>query len=142
MNREALAIALFNLIKTPSALVTTSRRLRHWADVPGEDQPAMFQAQGKESIDTAAQKMGGPNVHRLEFSVYIYTHSTDLTIPSASLLNPILDAIEKALTPTPGTKQTLGGLAQHAFISGSIETDEGVLGDQAVAIIPIEILAV
>ena len=142
MNREAIAVALFNLVKTPGALVTTSRRLKHWSDVPAEEQPALFQAQGKEAVDTSAQKMGAPNTHKIEFQLYIYTHSTDPTAPPSTLLNQILDAIEAAMTPTPGTKQTLGGLAQHAFISGSIETDEGVLGDQAVAIIPIEVLTV
>jgi hypothetical protein len=29
---------------------------------------------------------------------------------------------------------------KHCWISGAIETDEGVLGGQAVAIVPIEIL--
>ena len=36
--------------------------------------------------------------------------------------------------------QTLGGLAAHAWTAGKIETDEGVLGGQAVAIVPVEIL--
>jgi hypothetical protein len=31
-------------------------------------------------------------------------------------------------------------MVQHAFIAGKITTDEGVLRDQAVAIIPVEIL--
>jgi hypothetical protein len=31
-------------------------------------------------------------------------------------------------------------MVQHAYIAGKIETDEGVFGDQAVAIIPVEIL--
>jgi hypothetical protein len=142
VNREAIAAALFNLAKTPSQLVTTSRRLKHWSDVPAEEQPALFQTQGKENIDTGTQRMGGPNTHKIDFQLYVYVHNTDPTIPPSALLNALLDALEAALTPTPGTKQTLGGLAQHAFISGSIETDEGVLGDQAVAIVPIEVLAV
>ncbi len=142
MSRESIAAALFALASSTAGFVTTSRRLKHWSDVPAEDQPALFQSQGNESIDTAVQKMGGPNTHRLAFKLYVYVHNTDPTAAPASLLNPIVDAIEAKLTPTPGTKQTLGGLAQHAFISGAIETDEGVLGDQAVAIIPIEVLAV
>jgi len=31
---------------------------------------------------------------------------------------------------------------QHAYIAGKIETDAGVLGDQAIAIVPVEILCV
>jgi hypothetical protein len=56
-----------------------------------------------------------------------------------------LDALEAALAPSPVTGiQTLGlpGMVRHVTISGKVETDEGVLGDQAVAIVPIEILCV
>ena len=38
-------------------------------------------------------------------------------------------------------KQTLGGLVHDCRIAGDIETDEGRLGDQAVAIIPIEMMS-
>ena len=31
-------------------------------------------------------------------------------------------------------------MVQHAYIAGKIDTEEGVLGDQAIAIIPVEIL--
>jgi len=31
-------------------------------------------------------------------------------------------------------------MVQHAYIAGKVETDEGVLGDQAIAIVPVEIL--
>jgi hypothetical protein len=34
----------------------------------------------------------------------------------------------------------LGGLVQHCWIAGRITTDEGVLGGQSVAIVPVEIL--
>jgi hypothetical protein len=35
---------------------------------------------------------------------------------------------------------TLGGLVNYCRIEGDIETDEGLLGEQAVAIIPVSIL--
>jgi hypothetical protein len=55
----------------------------------------------------------------------------------AIALNQLVDAIELALSPGPAfEEQTLGGLVSHCRIVGEIETDEGVLGDQAVAIIP------
>jgi hypothetical protein len=60
------------------------------------------------------------------------------------VLNPLLDAIAAALAPTGADlvagAQTLGGLVKHCWISGAIETDEGALGGQAVAIVPVEIL--
>ena len=61
------------------------------------------------------------------------------------LLNPLLDALEEALAPSPVTGiQNLGlpEMVQHAYIAGKVETDEGVLGDQAIAIVPVKILCV
>ena len=74
---------------------------------------------------------------------YIYAHSSDPYAAPASILNPLLDALDQALAPSPTTGiQDLGlpGMVQHAYIAGKIETDEGVLGDQAIAIVPVEIL--
>jgi hypothetical protein len=31
-------------------------------------------------------------------------------------------------------------MVQHAYIAGKVETDERVLGDQAITIVPVEIL--
>ena len=59
------------------------------------------------------------------------------------MLNPLVDAVEASLAPAATTGlQDLGlpSMVQHAVIAGKIETEEGVLGDQAIAIIPIEIL--
>ena len=40
------------------------------------------------------------------------------------------------------SKSRAAAMVQHAYIAGKIETDEGVLGDQAIAIVPVEILCV
>ena len=61
------------------------------------------------------------------------------------LFEPLLDALEAALAPSPTTGiQNLGlpEMVQHAYISGKVQTDEGVLGDQAIAIVPVEILCI
>ena len=42
--------------------------------------------------------------------------------------------------PTGVQDLGLPAMVQHASIAGKIETDEGALGDQAIAIIPVEIL--
>jgi hypothetical protein len=72
--------------------------------------------------------------------------SSDPYLAPASVLNPLIDALEAALAPLPmnGVWQNLGFPASvmHTYINGTIETDEGALGDQAVAIVPVEILAV
>ena len=59
--------------------------------------------------------------------------------------NPLIDAVEQAIAPSPATAiQNLGLLAivQHPYITGKVKTDEGVLGDQANALVPVEILCV
>jgi hypothetical protein len=58
-------------------------------------------------------------------------------------MNPLLDALTAALAPPNPVEnvQTLGGLVAHCWIEGGIQTDEGVLGGQSVAIVPIRILA-
>ena len=79
---------------------------------------------------------------RAHLAVFVYAKAPDEATQPATVLNPLLDAIEAAPAPGgEGTVQTLGGLAEHAWIAGKIETDEGVLGGQTVAIVPVEILA-
>lgn len=83
-----------------------------------------------------------PVVWTLYADVYVYVHSSDPHMAPAILMNPLLDAIEWALAPNQGTGvQDLGlpGMVEWARLNGRVETDEGVLGDQAIAVVPIEI---
>lgn len=139
MNRESVYAALFARASGAGEFRTISRRLRHWGDVAPIDQPALFQAQRRE---TPEQQRGLPAKWRLVADLYIYANSgADPGITPTTELNVLLDAVENAFAPDPVTGvQTLGGLASHCWISGPIETDEGTLGEQAVAIVPIEIL--
>jgi hypothetical protein len=139
MNREPVYAALFALLADAAPFVTTSRRLRHWSDVGPAEQPALFMVQKSETADPVK---GLPTKWKALVDLYLYVQSTDTDTAPASLLNPLLDAIEAALAPgvNAGGVQTLGGLALHAWIAGKIETDEGVLGGQTVAIVPIELL--
>ncbi len=141
MNREQIYGALFAQAASAAGFVTASRRLRHWSDVGPAEQPALFQAQKSE---TAKRTRGLPPRWTLEVELYVYAQAPDELTPPASVLNPLLDAIEAALAPSGGDSatntQTLGGLVSHCWIAGKVQTDEGVLGGQAVAIIPIEIV--
>ncbi|HTW53153.1 MAG TPA: hypothetical protein VME45_14775 [Stellaceae bacterium] len=143
INREPIYAALFGLIESAADFAAVDRRLRHWSDVAPAEQPAIFMAQKTElaKINT----LGAPTVWTLSVDLYIYAHSSDPYLAPATVLNPLLDAVEAALAPSATTGiQDLGlpAQVQHAYISGKIETDEGVLGDQAVAIVPVEILCV
>jgi hypothetical protein len=82
-------------------------------------------------------------VWTLRIALHLYAHSSDPYLAPATVLNPLLDAVEAALAPSGVTGvQDLGlpATVQHAYIAGKIETDEDALGNQAIAIIPVEIL--
>jgi hypothetical protein len=137
MDREAIYSALFDLLKGAAEFQTASRRLKHWSDVPAADQPALFQAQRREIVEG---EPGLPRIHMLHVDAYIYANTGDSDLSPGEFLNPLLDAIEAALAPNPITnKQQLGGLVEHVWVEGEIETDEGTLGDQGVCIVPIVI---
>lgn len=138
MTREPIYAALFAKLQAVDGFVTVSRRLKHWADVPPVEQPALFMAQKRETVTTTP---GLNPVWVFSVDVYLYAHTQgDANLSPGAILNPLIDSITAALAPeVVSNKQTLGGLVQHAWIDGSIETDEGVLGEQGVAIIPVTI---
>ena len=143
MIREVIYSALWTLGAAAGTFASANRRLRHWTDVAPIEQPALFMSEkGGHAVIKA---LGAPIVWTLYADFYIYVHSSDPYAAPATILNPLLDALERALAPSPATGiQNLGLplVVQHAYISGKIETDEGVLGDQAIAIVPVEILCV
>jgi len=140
--RENIFSALFSLVSGVPGLVTTSRRLVMWTDVLPEQQPALYQAQRNQH--SQPRPAGLPLKWTLLADLYLYVNcGGDPQALAAPLLNNFLDAIEAALAPPVGKPfQTLGDLVQHCWICGEVITDEGTLGAQAVAIIPIEILTV
>jgi hypothetical protein len=141
IEREPIYAALFALAQNAAGFVTAERRLRHWSNVGPAEQPALFMSQKTETA--AVKTLGAPTVWTLSADLYLYVQSSDPYAAPATLLNPLIDAIEAALAPSPATGiQDLGlpDMVSHAYIGGKLESDEGVLGDQAVAIIPVEIL--
>lgn len=139
MNREAIYSALFTRLSSIAGLKTKSRLLQHWNDVPPELRPALFMSQSTETPFTTT---GEPQKWQLSVDVYVYV-ATDGTTPPGTVLNPILDAIEAIFPIHPITgKHTLDAPGvEWARIEGAIQTDEGTLGNQAVCIVPIQILA-
>lgn len=141
MNREKIYAGLFKLLEGMDSITTASRILAHWDDVSPNMQPALYMTVVSQS---AEQITGFPTKYTLDAKVWIYTHrDTADEIPSTAI-NRILDELDGVLMPPagPSFKQTLGGLVEHCWINGEIVTDEGTLGNQAVAIVPIRLLVV
>jgi hypothetical protein len=139
---EAGVFAFFSALpETGSTFKTATRKLATWENVAPEDQPALFLQKGTED---ANKRRGLPTIWKFGFKLYLYVHTgaqNDPDIGPSQLLNPLLDAIDAALTPDDNdTNCTLGGLVSHCAINGTIEIFPGTLGDEAVAIVPIEVL--
>lgn len=136
--REAMYSALYDRVKLTAGLVTKDRILRHWNDVKPADQPALFLASGNE---TPTPRLGLPTKWFLTAKVYLYVRVEKPAVP-ATVLHTMIDALELSLKPDAITgKQNLGGMCHHCHLAG-IEHDEGLLGQQAVAICTIIIEAV
>ena len=143
--REQIYAALWRIVSEAAPFATANRRLRHWADVSPPEQPALFMSQKRQRGATHQGGVNLPVVWTLYADFYIYVHSSDPALSPAMLLNPLIDAVELSLAPNVGTGiQDLGlpQMVKHTRLLGEIETAEGVLGDQELAIIPVEILCV
>jgi hypothetical protein len=120
-----------------------ARLLRHWSDMQAAEQPVLFITQTGE---TAERRVGQLTKWTLDVLVYVYIQSQSDRYPVAPSMNALLGAVRGAMQPDssgPGRasfRNTLGGLVFDCEISGKIETDEGVLGQQGVAKIPIRII--
>lgn len=136
MTREPIYSALYSRLSSGGLFATVSRRLVHWTDVPRAQCPAVYVTQRSE---IAQVQRGQPIRWLLNVDLYIYAYaeSTDDQSPSV-IMNPLLDAVCGMFNPDPITGTAiLGGKAYHCRVSGTIETDEGVLGELAVAIVPL-----
>jgi hypothetical protein len=133
--RETIYAALFTRLQAIPGLVTVSRRLQHVNDVPPSAQPALFLAQTRQLADYVT---GRTTFWHLHAAIYIYARDPAGQNPGA-ILNPIMDGVNAALVMDNDMTNacTLGGLVHWARI-GDIETDEGTLGEQAIARIPVE----
>lgn len=138
MSRNGIEAALFSLLSGVDGIVTRGRRLKHWTEVPPAEQPALFMTKGDEH---AAQAVAGnPIRYERSFEIWLYAHETDKSMTATTKLNDLLDRIDEALAPQQGSRQTLGGLVYNCWIEGSIDTDDGALEDQGVAIFTVKIL--
>jgi len=153
IQREPIYAALWTLVSADpgNLFITKQRRLLPWANVPAKNQPAMFLSEtggyaghlGGTRIDYQTNL---PVIWTLYADIYIYQYVSNPMIAPGQELNPLIDAVEAALGPNEyvpgmGLVQNLGlpGMVQHARLQGKLQTDEGVLANQALAIMPVEI---
>lgn len=154
LNREQLFSTLFTRLTLLGGFAYYSRQFKTYDDLEASQQPALLMVKGSESV---VNSRGLPPTWTLNGNIYIYCRNDrDLETSSSIQLNQLLTVVESAFerTATETTVAnapyqdmgsdyltTLNGLCSHAWINGSIQTDEGTLGQQAIAIVPFEIVA-
>jgi len=146
--RSEIYRALTDRIQEIEVIRTCEQRLRAYDDVPEAEQPAAFVVAADEM--PTYQGRGLPPIWLLRYRLYIYARITngDPKAIGSDALHDILTAIETKMVATAAEKvvdpnaydTTLDGLCSHARIVGTIVKDEGALGEQAVAMVPIEVL--
>lgn len=147
MTREpiyAAVLAFFAALTVGAApaFLTATRKLKTWEDVEPEAQPALLL---RQVIEHANYRKGLPTIWTCDVVLMLYVktqaQNVESVIPS-EILNPLLDAIEAAIVvDDPATNSaTLGGLVSHCAIAGDIQYFEGTMGDDAVAVVPIQFL--
>lgn len=139
-SRETVFAALFQVLQNAYPWQTCSRTVKNIQDVQPESFPAAFQIQG-----TQAQHFKGavPTVGDWNAQWILYAYSDDPDVASSTQLNAMVDAAIAALAPPeygPDQKFSLGGLCEFCAVEGNVEIFEGVLGQRAIAIVPIRIL--
>jgi hypothetical protein len=129
---------------SPRQFVTTSRRVRLFADVAANQQPACFQAEWATD-EQQVSKMPYKSTLMANWIIF-QCIGKDKKAVGAIENNLIIKGCRQALAPLPSDpgfpdkRNTLGGLVYHCFISGRIFKDPGDIDDQGMIVIPIKLL--
>lgn len=114
---------------------TVPAKLRLWADVPPDQQPAVFLVTHKE---TDEYRNLGLLRRRLELGIWCYTRSDNS--PGGAQLDLLMQAFEAAFIKPDDystNSNTLGGLVYWCRIEGKVFKDPGDLDSQTLLIVPL-----
>lgn len=142
VDREIIDLALeakLQKLVDDGDIVTLSRNVKNYTEVPAILQPALFIMKTNE---VSAQDKGSPGLTTLMYDLVIYTNSGNLeTIIRATQFNTVLDKLDAVLAPDPVRGfQDLDGQVSHAWREGDTEITEGTLNEQSVVVTPMKIL--
>ena len=140
-SRESILEGIFSYLTAGGAYQNTSRRLVHWTQAAA--QPALYLRTIAEHHE---RQIGAGQAQKLtmDLEVWIYAQTGAPDTAPSSVISPLLDALDRSLVPGPlePGRNTLGGLVEHVYREGETTITEGELGTQAVAIVPLKVLAV
>jgi hypothetical protein len=140
-SREVIMGALFTRLQTMPGIAHFSRRMTLPHQVPPADLPCLMLW---EQPEMARNVTSLPDKRVFEAWAVIVFINGDPTVPGATIINPLLDAMEAVLKVDDFARNvcSLGGLVHYARIEGLIikevgDTDTTGLGG---AVIPIKIM--
>lgn len=152
LDREPIVAALAARLKArcPS-LKDVTRLYRPYNRVEAEEKPLAIVVVGSQRGDV---RRGAPSTWTLQLPVYLYTHADEAslsTVPSTQL-NALVKEIEDALerdtaAETPSLMDelystNLGLKNVYVCRLTSVETDEGLLQPEGVAVLTVEVTAI
>lgn len=142
LNRNAIYEALLALGASAGVWASPpSQRLQFWDST--DAQPALFLRSGDDEYP--ARDPRSPRVKvTLHAEFWIYYRTVDKNEAPGVMLDTLITALEDALRP-PGFAQfqNLGlPYVSHCWIEGQINKDDGALTGQAIARVPVQILAI
>lgn len=119
----------------------TGTRLKWYTELAA--QPALFIRHAADEYPPRRTAREIPSAPTLEFEAWVYSNAgRDPDLAPGDALDNILDAMRIVMTPVPGLPQTLGlAIVQHAWIEGRVEYEPGDLAGQAIAVVPLRVLA-
>lgn len=141
---EAIFVQIQNMVFTlplggQVSWITTSRRLKLWADVPAELQPAVFLVEHEEHDE---YRNLGLDRRRLNPRIWCYARTDDPSIVGGTLLNTMLEAFEGQFAQGgvgdfSRNANTLGGLVYFCRLEGRVLKDPGDIDNQALLMVPL-----
>jgi hypothetical protein len=139
LTRETYYGELANRLRAIPGIRTFSRRLLHVNELPAAQQPALFLAQ---TFQRPTYQPGRTIIWEFGADLYLYVRDPKGSTPGV-LMNPLMDALCAVFAPDNANVNacTFGGLC-HRVELGPIETDEGTMGEQAIAILPVTMVVV
>jgi hypothetical protein len=142
ITREQVFSAVFALVANTPGFTLTTRRYIRPSSVEAINTPILMTWEQPEKTEDAQL---GLRKRWWEVWLIIVYYNNDQNVAGATILNPLIDAVEQALAPDNPVHQTqtLGGLVQAVYIDGAtvkaisdIDVDHG----QGGAVIPVRIL--
>ena len=142
--RNQVMLAILNIIQgmsfsTPingaQSWNTISNRLRLWADVSVDQQPAAFLVTHREMDEYRGL---GLLRRRLELGIWCYCRSDNS--PGGPMLDTMMEAFEAAFNVVDNpsdNSNTLGGLVYWCRIEGRVFKDPGDIDNQTLLIVPL-----